>query len=247
MTSPVRVLIWNEHRHEKTNPRAAELYPQGMHETLAASLRKDERLVVQTATLDEPGHGLSDERLAETDVLVWWGHIAHGEVADEPVERVVKHVWNGMGAVFLHSAHFSKPFKRLMGTGCDLKWREADEREVLWVTRPGHPLVDGIEDRIVLPTEEMYGEHFDVPDPDELVMISSFAGGEVCRSLMTWQRGAGRIVYFRPGHETYPTYHHPQVQQVIRNACRWSAGTSRKPVQYGNRPLGWLDTPAAAT
>jgi trehalose utilization protein len=147
-----------------------------------------------------------------------------------------------MGLVVLHSGHFSKPFKRLMGTGCDLKWRdEPGEREVLWVTRPGHPIVEGIDDHFVIEREEMYGEFFDVPEPEQTVLISSFAGGEVFRSLMTWTRGAGRVVYFRPGHETFPTYHDPNVLRVIENACRWAAQTPPpRPVRFGERLQGWL-------
>ncbi|MDB5296032.1 MAG: PalA [Phycisphaerales bacterium] len=240
--APVRVLIWHEHRHEKINPRVADLYPDGMHEAIAAALRLDPRLRVETATLDDPNHGITADRLADTDVIVWWGHMAHHEVNDDAVDLVTRAVWDGTGAVFLHSAHFAKPFKRLMGTGCDLKWREAGDKEILWVTRPGHPLVDGIDDHIVLPHEEMYGEFFDVPEPDETVMISSFSGGEVFRSLMTWTRGAGRVAYFRPGHETYPTYHDPQVLRVIRNACHWAATRPTPPVQrFGKHDVGWMD------
>jgi len=238
---PLRVLVWHEHRHEKLNPAVAALYPDGMHGAIAAYLRQDRRLVVETATLDEPGHGLSPERLAATDVLVWWGHLAHQEVVDAAVDMVTTEVLRGMGAVFLHSGHFSKPFKKLMGTGCDLKWREADDREILWVTRPGHPLVEGIEDHIILPFEEMYGEFFDVPEPEQTVMISSFSGGEVFRSLMTWTRGAGRIVYFRPGHETYPSYHNAQVLRVIGNSCHWAARRKPAAPTFGRRDPGWLE------
>lgn len=237
----VRVLVWHEHRHEKLNPAVADLYPEGMHGAIAASLRKCEGLIVETATLDEPNHGLSAERLAETDVLLWWGHLAHEEVADAAVDLVTSEVLRGMGAVFLHSGHFAKPFKKLMGTGCDLKWREADDREILWVTRPGHPLVEGIDDHIILPAEEMYGEFFDVPEPEQTVMISSFSGGEVFRSLMTWTRGAGRVVYFRPGHETYPSYHNRQVLRVIGNACYWAARRDPAVPTFGKRVQGWLE------
>ena len=235
-----RVLIWHEYRHERVNPAVAAIYPDGMHLAIARSLAADPALVVETATLDEPGHGLSPERLANTDVLIWWGHMAHGEVDDGTVDMVVGEVLRGMGAVFLHSAHFSKPFKKLMGTGCDLKWREADDREILWVTRPGHPLVEGIDDHIVLPAEEMYGEFFDIPEPEQTVMISSFSGGEVFRSLMTWTRGAGKIVYFRPGHETYPSYHHDGVLCVIRNACHWAAPRGRVVQRFGKHEIGWV-------
>ncbi|QOV92256.1 ThuA domain-containing protein [Humisphaera borealis] len=240
-SNPIRVLIWHEYRHEKVNPAVAAIYPDGMHNAIARYLATDASLVVETATLDEPGHGLSPERLANTDLLIWWGHMAHGEVADPVVDLVAGEVHRGMGAVFLHSAHFSKPFKKLMGTGCDLKWREADDREILWVTRPGHPLVDGIDDHIVLPAEEMYGEFFDIPEPEQTVMISSFSGGEVFRSLMTWTRGAGRVVYFRPGHETYPSYHHEGVLRVIRNACHWAALRGRVIQRFGRHDMGWVN------
>jgi trehalose utilization protein len=239
---PVRVTVWGEFRHEKKNKDVARIYPDGMHEAIASSLRKSKDLRVATAHLDQPSHGLTKERLADTDVLTWWGHLAHDEVRDGIVDRVCERVLAGMGLVVLHSGHFSKPFKRLMGTGCNLKWRDQPgEREVLWVTRPGHPIVQGIDDHFVLEREEMYGEFFDVPEPEQTIMISSFAGGEVFRSLMTWTRGAGRVVYFRPGHETFPSYHDPNVLRVIANACRWAAGTPpAKPVTFGERREGWL-------
>ena len=237
-----RVTVWNEFRHEKTNKQVAAIYPQGMHEAIAAHLRRSDDLRVTTATLDEREHGLGEKAVEETDVLVWWGHVAHHEVSDEVVDLVVRRVWAGMGFVCLHSGHFSKPFKRLMGTGCDLKWREAGEREILWVTRPGHPILTGVDDHFVLEHEEMYGEFFDVPEPQETVLISSFAGGEVFRSGMTWTRGAGKVFYFRPGHETYPTYHDANVLRVIENAVRWAAPAHQvEPVSFGKREKGWLD------
>ncbi|MDB5354012.1 MAG: hypothetical protein JWN24_465 [Phycisphaerales bacterium] len=242
-TSPIRVTVWGEFRHEKTNPKVAAIYPQGMHEAIAAHLRKSEALRVSTATLDEPEHGLSAERVGNTDVMIWWGHLAHPEVADAVVDRVHQRVLAGMGLIVLHSGHFSKLFKKLMGTCCQLKWRdEPGEREILWVTRPGHPILQGIDDHFTLPQEEMYGEYFDVPEPLETILISSFAGGEVFRSGMTWTRGAGRIFYFRPGHELFPTYHDKNVLRVIENAVRWAAPTPPpKPVTYGRRDMGWTE------
>ena len=238
----VRVTVWNEFRHEKTNKAVAATYPSGMHEAIAAHLRRSGDLQVRTATLDEREHGLSARAVNETDVLVWWGHVAHDDVSDEVVARVVERVWAGMGFVCLHSGHFSKPFKRLMGTSCDLKWREADDREILWVTRPGHPILAGVEDHFVLDREEMYGEYFDVPEPQETLLISSFTGGEVFRSGMTWTRGAGKVFYFRPGHETFPTYHDANVLKVIENGVRWAAPTGAvEPVKFGKREKGWLD------
>jgi trehalose utilization protein len=237
----IRVTVWNEFRHEKKNPKIAEIYPNGMHEAIASHLRKGKDLDVRTATLDEKEHGLSESVVKATDVFVWWGHIAHDDVDDKIVARVHEAVLDGTGIVVLHSGHFSKVFKRLMGTSCNLKWREADEREILWVTRPGHPIVRHVDDHFILPREEMYGEYFDIPEPECTFLISSFAGGEVFRSGCTWTRGAGRVVYFRPGHETYPTYHDKNVLQVIENAVRWAAPTPQpKPHTFGNRKMGWV-------
>jgi trehalose utilization protein len=240
---PIRVTIWHEFRHEKLNPKVAEIYPRGMHETIAAHLRKSPDLSVRTATLEEPDHGLTQGVLDVTDVLTWWGHHAHREVRDEIVERVYQRVLSGMGLLVLHSAHFSKIFRKLMGTSCDLKWREEEnEREILWVTRPGHPVVKGIDDHFIIPREEMYGEFFDIPEPESTFLISSFSGGEIFRSGCSWTRGAGKIVYFRPGHETFPTYHDANVLKVIENAVRFLAPTlPAVPQSYGNRKLGWVD------
>jgi len=229
MTSPIRVTVWHEFRHEKTNPKVAALYPDGMHGAIAAFLGKDAALQVRTATLDEPEHGLTQEVLDETDVLIWWGHMAHGEVADEIVTRAQKRVLEGMGLIVLHSGHYAKLFKALLGTTCSLKWREADEKERIWNINPSHPITQGIGDYFEIPQEEMYGEPFGIPTPDELIFISWFAGGEVFRSGATWQRGHGKIFYFRPGHETYPSYHQAEVQKVITNAVHWAKPTVRIP------------------
>jgi trehalose utilization protein len=220
----VRVTVWNEFRHERANEAVRAHYPDGIHEALARPLRAAGH-EVRTSTLDEPEHGLGAAVLAGTDVLLWWGHKAHAEVTDEVASRVQARVLAGMGLIALHSAHFSKVFKRLMGTGCDLKWRVADERERLWVVAPGHPIAAGLPERIELEREEMYGEPFDVPAPEELVFVSWFPGGEVFRSGCCYRRGLGRVFYFRPGHETYPTYHHPLIQRAIANAVRWAAPT----------------------
>lgn len=228
----MNVVVWNENRHEQTNPEVREVYPKGIHGAIAGFLEQD--FNVKTATLDEPEHGLTDDVLRETDVLVWWGHQAHDEVTDEVVEKVHKRVLEGMGLVVLHSGHFSKIFKKLMGTTCDLKWREADEKERLWVVAPSHPITDGIGEYIELDKEEMYGEHFDIPAPDELIFTSWFEGGEVFRSGCTYQRGNGKIFYFRPGHETYPTYHNPQIQRVIKNGVEWVKPVDRNRPVYGN-------------
>ena len=233
----VKVTVWNENRHEQKNPVVRDIYPEGIHGTIAQFLQS-EGFETGTATLDEPEHGLTDEVLAATEVLVWWGHLAHGEVSDEVVKKVQKRVLDGMGLIVLHSGHFSKIFKTLMGTSCDLKWREADEKERLWVVSPSHPITEGISEYIELPQEEMYGEHFDIPQPDELIFTSWFEGGEVFRSGCTYKRGNGKVFYFRPGHETYPTYHNKQIQRVISNAVKWAAPVKRERPVYGNaKPL----------
>lgn len=222
MSATIQTLVWGEFRHEKKNPKVAALYPKGMHETIAEALRKDAALSVSTAWLDQPEHGLTQEVLDKTDVLIWWGHMAHGDVQDEVVTRVRKRVLEGMGLIVLHSGHYAKIFKTLMGTTCSLKWRESTDKERLWNVAPHHPITQGIGDHFVIPAEEMYGEPFGIPTPDELIFISWFTGGEVFRSGATWQRGNGKVFYFRPGHETYPTYHQAEVQKVINNAVHWA-------------------------
>ncbi|WP_217558414.1 ThuA domain-containing protein [Paenibacillus sp. GbtcB18] len=233
----IKVTVWNENVHEKTNAKVAEVYPEGIHGAIASGIAGDS-FQIRTATQEQPEHGLTQEVLDDTDVLIWWGHKAHGEVADEIVNRVHQRVLDGMGLVVLHSGHFSKIFKKLMGTSCDLKWREAGEKERLWVVDPSHPIAEGIGQYFELEREEMYGEHFDIPAPDELVFVSWFEGGEVFRSGCTYHRGQGRIFYFRPGHETYPTYYNENVLKVIANGVKWAAPVrTAKPV-YGNaQPL----------
>ncbi len=220
--SSIRVTVWGENVHERKSAAVRSIYPTGMHQCIADALNAAGGITATTATLDQPDHGLPPGRLDNTDVLIWWGHAAHGDVRDEIVEQVTNAVWSGMGAIFLHSAHFSKPFKRLMGTPCNLTWREAGERERLWLTSRSHPIAAGLPDHFELENEEMYGEPFGIPDPMETVFVSWFQGGEVFRSGVTYKRGAGRLFYFRPGHETYPTYHDANVQRVIANAVRWA-------------------------
>jgi trehalose utilization protein len=229
-----RVTVWSEHRQERTDPEVAAAYPDGIHAAIAEGLRAA-GYDVRTATLDEPDHGLTDAVLAQTDVLTWWGHVAHGEVDDAIVDRVQRRVLDGMGLIVLHSGHHSKIFRRLMGTSGDLKWREAGERERLWVIDRAHPIAEGLGDSFVLEHEEMYGEAFDVPAPDVLVLVSWFQGGEVFRSGCCWNRGRGRIFYFRPGHETHPTYFDANVRRVIANAARWAAGPRGAPIIVANQ------------
>lgn len=222
----LRVTIWNEFVHERTDPAVQALYPRGIHEYLAGILEEEKDLQVRTATLDMPEQGLSESLLAETDVLIWWSHIRQEALSDEAARRVQKHVQMGMGLIALHSAHFSKPMRLLMGTSMTLRWRHGD-RERLWCTCPSHPIAQGIPPQFEIPREEMYGEYFDIPKPDDVVFTGWFSSGEVFRSGCTFTRGQGKIFYFQPGHEEYPVYHLPLIQQILKNAVRWAAPAAR--------------------
>lgn len=226
MATPLRVLVWNENVHEREDETVRKIYPKGIHGCIAEALQRDgagSSLDVRTGTLHESDQGLSEKVLDETDVLIWWGHAAHGKVDDAAVERVIKRVWQGMGFIALHSSHYSKVFKRLMGTSCSLTWREAGEKERVWVCNPAHPIARGIDRYFEIENTEMYGEPFAIPTPDGMVFISWYEGGEVFRSGCTWKRGNGKIFYFAPGHEIYPIYFNSSVQQVLRNAVHWAA------------------------
>lgn len=222
MKNKIRVTVWNEFVHEKKHEKVREIYPDGMHTVIAKGLAEAGDIEVRSATLEEPEHGLTEKVLDSTDVLIWWGHMAHSQVKDEIAARVQQKVLDGMGFIGLHSAHFSKPFIRLMGTTCSLKWREIGEKERLWNVAPGHEITEGIGEYFELPHVEMYGEPFDIPEPDRLIFISWFQGGEVFRSGCCFERGNGRVFYFRPGHETYPIYYDKTVIKVITNAVRWA-------------------------
>ncbi len=230
--SGIRVTVWNEGVHDREMPQCKELYPDGMGRAIGRYLEKQEGIAsVHCSDLADPDQGLPEEILENTNVMTWWGHCAHDKVTEENAERVQQRVLKGMGLLVLHSGHMSKPFRRLMGTGCMLKWREwkeTGERERLWVVDPAHPIVDGLPEYIELPNTEMYGEHFDIPQPDQLVFVSWFQGGEVFRSGCCWHRGLGKVFYFRPGHETFPIYHNETILQVIYNGVKWAAPTSPK-------------------
>ena len=243
---PLRVTVWSEARHERSERDVAQRYPAGIHGAIAAGIA--DLLTVDaeitTVTLDEPEAGLAPARLDATDVLVWWGHIAHDEVPEHVVEAVQMRVLSGMGLVVLHSGHFSRIFRRLMGTSCALRWRAERDRELLWTVSPSHPIAAGVPSPMILDEHEMYGEHFDIPPPDELIFISSFSGGEVFRSGCTFTRGRGRIFYFSPGDQAYPVYHHPHVRRVIANAVGWAAPCepSSEP-RLRQSPLNWFAPP----
>ena len=227
MTSAIRVTVWGENFHENFERDRAGMavrYPEGMHGAIAAGLRDllGDRVEVRIATQDQPEHGLSDEVLAGTDVLTWWGHATHAEVDDRVVDRVHQRVLGGMGLLVLHSGHFSKIFTRLMGTTCSLAWRNTAETELVWTVAPAHPIARGVPHPIVIGEQEMYGEYFDIATPDELVFLSTFSSGEVFRSGCCWQRGRGKVFYFSPGDQDYPVYHHPDIQRVLANAVQWA-------------------------
>jgi trehalose utilization protein len=240
----VRVTVWGENVHERNEPEVRERYPEGLHGAIAAGLteRLGDAVQTRTATLDQPEHGLPQDVIDTTDVLTWWGHIAHDQVDDAVVARVHDAVLGGMGLLVLHSGHYSKILQRLLGTSCSLKWRNEGERELVWTVDPAHPIAQGVPHPIVIPAQEMYGEHFDIPQPDELVFISSFDGGEVFRSGCCFQRGAGRIFYFSPGDQDYPVYFQPEIQRVLANAVEWAAPRVRGPVPDApNAPRGWFE------
>ncbi len=222
----IKVTVWNEYKHEKTEEKVRELYPEGIHEYIKSFLDTEEDMEVRTATLDMPECGLTDEVLKDTDVLLWWGHMGHHEVPDEIAEKVAQQVLMGMGLIVLHSGHHSKVFKKLMGTTCNLYWRDGD-RERVWCINPSHPIAQGVPRQFEIPIEEMYGEPFDIPHPDEMIFMGWFAGGNVFRSGVTYKRGNGKIFYFQPGHEGNPTYHMEIVQKIIKNAIRWAKSDYR--------------------
>ncbi len=223
----IRVTVWNEYYHERCDENVAAIYPKGIHRAIADFLGEEADFAVRTATLDDPECGLTPEVLAETDVLLWWGHIHHDRVPDEVAVRVQQEVLRGMGLIVLHSGHHSKPFRLLMGTTCNLSWREDGDMERLWVVSPAHPIAQGIDGYFNLEHEEMYGEPFDIPEPDKLVFLGWYTGGEAFRAGCCYRRGRGKIFYFQPGHESYPTYYNKNVQRVLKNAVRWAVPEGR--------------------
>ncbi len=227
----IRVTVWNEGVHEKTSNEVAGVYPAGIHGCIKNFLSTQPDMEIRTATLAQRQCGLTDEVLENTDVLIWWGHMAHDKVPDKIVAKVRDRVLAGMGLIVLHSGHHSKIFKALMGTTCNLRWRDGD-RERVWTVNPAHPIAKGIPEYFDINVEEMYGERFDIPEPDELVFMGWFAGGEVFRSGCCWRRGLGKIFYFQPGHESNPTFHNANVQKIIINAVRWAEPTVKiKPLE----------------
>lgn len=222
----MKILIYNEYIKERNNEMAAKVYPNGIHAVLA-DIFAGQGHEVQCATLENIREIITADALKETDVLIWWAHTAHGDVPDSMADMVAREVQKGMGLILLHSAHMSKPMLRLLGTSCTLSWRAGD-RERVWTCLPSHPIAEGIPEQFELPQEEMYGEPFDIPNPEDTVFMGWFAGGEVFRSGVTFRRGYGKIFYFQPGHETYPIYYNETVRKIILNAAMWAKPALRR-------------------
>jgi trehalose utilization protein len=225
----IDVTIYNEFVHELQDEAVKAVYPEGIHIAIKSFLEKDQAIgKIRCAVLQDHRETLSKEVLDGTDVLIWWGHMRHHEVDDEVAARVCRRVLDGMGLVVLHSGHASKPFKALMGTDTDqLRWRAAGEKVRLWNIARNHPITRGLTETFVIPNDETYGEPFGIPNPDELIFLSWFQGGEVFRSGCTWRRGEGKIFYFQNGHETHPVYYQKEVQLVITNAVKWAYPVER--------------------
>jgi len=223
MANKIRVTIWNEYRHEKTDEQAAALYPNGIHATIKEFLEVNDDMEITLAALDDPDQGLPDEVLNNTDVLIWWGHMVHHEVNDELVEKVRQRVYHdGMGFIPIHSGHHSKPFRSILGCSGNLAWGD-NLPEVVWNLFPQHPIAEGIPASFQLESEEIYSEPFMIPQPDQLVFGAWFPNGNIFRAGVCYFRGLGKIFYFQPGHETCPSYHNPYVQKILTNAVRWAA------------------------
>ncbi len=237
--SPLRVTVWDENK-----PHIEEYYPAGIRGAVADAIKGD-GVEVTIAHLDEPDQGISEDLLENTDVLVWWGHARHGEVDDELAAKIKQRVHHGgMGLVVLHSGHYSKPFRATLDCTGHLKggWRESDDTEEITVCAPWHPIAEGVSN-FTLEAEEMYGGPFGTPPVEVLIFQSFFPkGGEVFPCGAVWTvgdgvdldftsgpgngvgqgKGIGRVFYFRPGHETYPTYFHSEVKTIIRNGVLWT-------------------------
>jgi len=224
----VNVTVWCEGVLPQSKPDLAAIYPEGMEVAIAEGLRALlPHATIRTATLGDPDSGLSDAVLDDTDVLLWWGHLAHDDVPEDRVAAVHERVLGGMGLIALHSAHFSTIFRRLMGTTCSLGWRNDAGREVIWSVAPTHPIARDIPGHVILPAHETYAEFFDVPRPDDVVFISNHDGGEAFRSGLTFTRGLGRIFYFSPGDESYPIFRNEWILKIIANATNWAHPSSR--------------------
>ena len=229
----LRVLCWSE----QTEPR--EIYPTGISGALADHLKKQKGLEVKTAQISDPGLGLTEEALNNTDVLIWFGHKKHNDVPDEVVNRIVKHIREqGMGFIALHSAHFSKPLKAaLQATGSWSSYVNFGKPEQVWVVNPKHPIAKGIKD-FTVPKTEIYTEPFDVPTPEAVILEGTWETGHRNREVMVWTLDKGRFVYIRPGHEEYPIFFMPEMQQLVVNSVLWAGKKTTAPANLPKREAG---------
>ncbi len=266
-----RVLVWDERQ-----PRQDQAYGNFLGNEIAGRLDGLDGLDVTSAGQDDPGLGL--EGLEDQDVLVWWGHVRHGEVPREVGQRIVSRVRSGdLALIALHSAHWSVPFMEAMfaRTRADARRRFPNPQTKIefveppgrfpptydsivtpafyalrrggtvsqvrvdlpncvfpgvnahggpsrvTVTLPGHPVMRGVPSQFEIPETEMYDEPFHVPQPDQVLFREDWPGGGHFRGGMVWNVGRGKVLYFRPGHETFPVFKDPNVAKIMENAVRW--------------------------
>jgi trehalose utilization protein len=220
-TPPKRrtILVWSE----GTAPK--EVFPNDINGAVAAGLAKLRGYTVKTASITDPEQGVSQAALDETDVLIWWGHQRHGQVSDEAVQRIVARVKDGgMGIIFLHSAHFAKPLKAVLGSsGAWSAYVNDRSTHRITVADTKHPIARGVRD-FVIPKEERYEEPFIVPEPEAVVFDGYYESTKTnARQGLCWTIGKGRVFYFRPGHEEFPIFFMPEVRRILRNAALWCA------------------------
>lgn len=215
----VNALVWSE----GTEPE--DVYPDGIRAVIADALKAD-GIDTRTRSIEDKQQGVIDADLAWADVLLWWGHLKHDEITDETVDRIEDAVReDGLGFISLHSSHYARPFKRLVDASGDLgEYRfDDDESESVGVVAADHPIAEGVDD-FTIPEAEMFGDPFDVPEPETVVLHSMYSNGdEEMDSGITFQFGEGRGFYLRSGHEEFEIYYMNEIQQILVNATRWAA------------------------
>lgn len=235
----MNITIFNEYHPNEHTGKAEKNYPGGIHIALKSIFESQEYDVV-TATQEQACNGLTDEILDNTDVLLWWSKNWDNELLNSVADKVVSRIREGMGAVFLHSAKNSKPFLRLTGTTsatAPVSWKEPGESERLFVVSPAHPIAEGIPSGYVIPNEEPYCEYFDIPKPDDIVFLGGFGNGMCIRAGVTFTRGAGKIFFFQPGHDSFPVYNDKVIRRIILNAVNWAKPVAKPaPIAEETKP-----------